>query len=165
MSSFLSLTHDSMQGRQSNETRQQISLCLLLKNSAQLGPTFSATAHYIKTIVIKYKVEMPLTQDSSPTFSPHIEVGWCHLYPLRQWSGSYFYHRPAHVIMSWMPASRWYPGRKPSITKIAPYVWKIKYDFLIWGFRKTRKTRRIITKRCVLISVYPNSEQNYSHYT
>lgn len=103
MSSFLSLTHDSMQGSQSSETRQQISLCpLLLKNSAQLGPTFSASSHYTKTIVIKYKVEMSLIITHHPLSHTYIQAGGRHLCPLWQWSG-YFYHPPAHIILSWVP--------------------------------------------------------------
>lgn len=69
----------------------KLALCVLHKNSAQLGPAFSASAHYIKTNGIKYKVEMPLTHYSSPTFSsthkgnrvpsvPTTTVEWNHIF-------------------------------------------------------------------------------------
>lgn len=125
MSSFLSLTHDSTGGSQSNETSQQISLCLLLKNSAQLGPSFSSSADYIKTIVNKYKVKMLLTHYSSPTFSRTHTGGRVPSVPTMTVERIIFLVPPSPCNLVINAAPRWYHGRKLSIAKIVPCFSKL----------------------------------------
>lgn len=118
MSSFLSLTHDAIQGSQSNETRHQISLCLLFKNSAQLGPSFSSFADYIKTTVSKYKVEMPLAHYSSPNLSRTLAGESVPSVPTTTVERIVFLapHNPCNLVMNAAP--RWCPGRKCLVSKL-----------------------------------------------